>query len=106
MSLRIPGYRVLVEPDPIEKQSDGGIVIVYENEKLEEAKREYGTVRQIGPGCWKDNAGRYIGDSGPWCEVGDRVVYSKYGGKFVTDPDSPDTKLVVVNDQDILAVVE
>jgi len=105
MSLVIPGYRVLIKPEPIEKETESGIVIVRENEKLEEAKREYGVVAFIGEGCWRDNNGRWIGNAGPWCQVGDKVIYSKYGGKFVTDPDDPDQKYVVVNDQDILAVV-
>ena len=48
MSLKIPGYRVLIKPDPTEEVSDGGIHIVYADKKLEDAKREYGEVLSIG----------------------------------------------------------
>ena len=105
MALTIPGYRLLIKPDQLEKETASGIQLVYENEALENAKQEYGEVVQIGEGCWKDNTGRYIGDAGPWCKVGDRVVYSKYGGKFVTDPEQEKIRFTVVSDQDILAVV-
>jgi co-chaperonin GroES (HSP10) len=83
------GYRVLVKPDPIETTVGSIIVLSSEQqEKLEKAGQELGTIAAIGPLAWKahlrgDN-GAHIGQ--PWAQVGDKVQYSRYGGKFIKDP--------------------
>ena len=41
----------------------------------------------------------------PWANVGDTVIYTKYGGKFVTDPDTKE-RYVVLNDEDVTAVID
>lgn len=95
------GYRVLVKADPIEEESEGGIILITnERDKLlEKAAQTYGTLVLIGESAWHDSP------TGPWAEVGDRVAYSKHGGKFIKDPDT-DEEYVLLNDEDITAVIK
>jgi len=89
------GHRVLVKPFDVETKTDFGIIIITD-EAREFAAQEYGTIVEVGPDAWKDFGER------PWAEVGDKVIYSKYGGKIVRAPKSND-KYVILNDEDILA---
>jgi chaperonin GroES len=89
------GYRVLIEPESGEKTTESGIVIP-QRERIEQ---ETGTIVSVGPLAWQDHA-----DGTHWANEGDRVVYAKYGGKMVKDPDTGiDYRLV--NDEDVLCVV-
>ena len=94
-SIRACGYRVVVEPENNEKTSRGGIIIP----EKERAEQEVGKLVAAGPLAWTDQ-----GDGTPWAEVGDRVLYSKYGGKMVHDPGSG-VRYRVLNDEDIVAVI-
>lgn len=96
--INVVGYRVLVKPKEIEKVSEGGIVIIASDneEKLEEAGNQFGTVVSMGESCY--------GEEDPWCKVGDYVCFAKYAGKFVFDPET-DEKFFIMNDTDILAVI-
>jgi co-chaperonin GroES (HSP10) len=108
MGLQVTGHRVLVKPDKVETQSKGGIILTassYE-EKLEEAGQTMGVVVQVGPLAFKafevGANGEHIGQ--PWCKVGDKVQYSKYGGDFTIDPETDETYIVLA-DEDIKVVV-
>jgi len=96
------GNRVIIKPDPIEKVTSGGIVIAQtENYMREErAATSTGVVVGFGEAAWLDPA---MGGE-PWVDVGDRVVFARYAGKFVTDPDD-DEEYVVINDDAIQARV-
>ena len=39
-------------------------------------------------------------------QVGDLVVFARHAGKQVTDPDDPKRKLVVINDEDVVAIIK
>lgn len=95
------GYRVLIKADPVETTTESGIILAID-EKRERVAQEYGEVIDIGPLAWKEINKNYSDE--PWCKVGDRVVFSKYGGKLVIDPDTAQ-EYVILNDEDILAVV-
>lgn len=81
---RIPkpfGSYVIVKPRPLEYMSSGGIVIPRLNEERDQGSVTDGTVVAIGPIAFKDE----LNPSGePWYQVGDRVIFVKYGGKFIT----------------------
>lgn len=92
------GHRVLVKPDPIEEVSKGGIVIATKvNEQQLKGATTTGTIVAVGMNAWKA-----FDDGKPWAEVGDRVSYAKYGGKVIKDEDQD---LVILNDEDILAIL-
>lgn len=93
------GYRVMILPDEIEEYSAGGIAIV-SDEKAERAGQVFGTLVAVGPIAWK----AFTPDT-PWAKVGDRVMYSKYAGKSVNCKKT-DKRLVLINDEDIIAVVD
>lgn len=97
------GNRVIIKPDPVEEISKGGIVIAPTDEYIrrEKAATSAGTVVGYGPAAWLDP----ILGGEPWVDVGDRVLYAKYSGKFVTDPETEE-EYVVVNDDAIQARIE
>ncbi len=70
-----------------------------ELDKREQKAVEYGTVVQVGPKAFLD-----YGGTPDMIKAGDRVTINRYSGKEITDSDN--TKYVIVNDQDILAVIE
>lgn len=99
MNLEVLGHRVLVKPDPLEKVSSGGIIVVNEasdNFKREEGAIVTGTVVSIGPTAWLDPG---LGGT-PWVAIGDHVVYGKYAGKKVKDPVTEE-EYQILNDEDI-----
>lgn len=105
MGLKILGDRILIRPNQLIKEvkvtrDDGssvGIVISHgESEKRHEAATTEGEVAQLGPLAYADET--------PWCTVGDRVHWGKYGGYWITDPESKED-FVVLDPHDILCVI-
>lgn len=108
-NLRITGHRVLVKPKEVEKVTESGIIIQQQSkydEKLLQHKMLEGTVLQVGPTAYTNE--NVTGSAGPWCKVGDRVYYKQYSGKFIPDPnsDKEEASLILLNDEDIIAVIE
>lgn len=94
MALKVLGNRVLIKPKDLEKKSEGGIIIEYGSmEKVHKMASQEGTVVDIGPEAWSDYATK-------WCNVGDKVIFAQYSGKFVTDPETKED-FIVINDEDI-----
>lgn len=97
--LEAVGYRVLIDVEDVEETSEGGIVVITEATRaLEENAQQIGTVRSIGPDCWKEY-------EKPWVKVGDKVIFAKYSGRNINDPTTGET-LSVMNDTDILGVIK
>ena len=92
------GYYLVVKPDPVEDTINGIVVSLESSKEKEKRAQVLGTIVSIGPDAWKDYGNE------PWAEVGDRVAFSKYGGKFLTDPANGE-ELVVLNDNDVVAVL-
>jgi len=90
------GHRVLLKPD-IKTKTESGIVLHYD-ERRAANECDTGIVIAIGPTAWMG-----FGDGRPWCKVGDRVYFSKYGAKVLKDEDD---FYVICNDDDILAIVD
>ena len=86
--------RVLVKRVAAEKKTSGGLIIP----DTAKEKPQEGEVVAVGPGRIDDNGNRVPLD----VAVGDRVIYSKYGGtevKFGAD------EYLVLSARDVLAVV-
>lgn len=94
------GNRVIIKPDYAETKSKGGVIIELDEEKV---KRETttGIVVDYGPVAWLDPA---MGGE-PWVKRGDHVVYAKYAGKFITNPEDG-KEYFVVNDDAIQVRLE
>ena len=112
MSLEIVGHRLLVKPDPVKEQvsvpeslKEGGFEVVkpVDLERREEAGTQIGTVLQVGPTAFRAFDGNDP-NWRPWCQPGDRIIFARYAGKFVEDPDTKE-KFFVINDEDVQAKV-
>lgn len=101
--LKALGPRLLIKPEFRQKEPQGDSrIIIVEDDRRGIAATEIGWVVDIGPTAYfpSEKYGQ------PWCKVGDKVIYAKYGGKIVTDPDTGE-KFLTINDEDIIvAIVE
>lgn len=61
---------------------------------------DLGVVLAIGPTAWRDFGGE------AWCAVGDTVAFAKYAGKRIQDPDEPDARVQVLNDEDVVCIIK
>jgi co-chaperonin GroES (HSP10) len=92
------GYTVLIKPDPIETEFKNEKIVIPEFVKDQQRVNIHkGKVLAIGNCAWHG-----LGDSSPWCKVGDKVIYAQFGGKFVYDKDE---ELVLIQDKDVMAIV-
>lgn len=94
MKLRPLEDRVVVKPIEAEEKTKSGIVLP----DTAKEKPQQGEVIAVGPGRFED------GNRVPMeVKVGDRVIYSKYGG---TEVKIDGEEYIILSSRDILAVVE
>ena len=93
MAFRPLGDRVLVKRVEEEEKTKGGIIIP----DTAKEKPQQGDVLAVGPGRRTEQTGELIPVD---VVVGDKVVYSKYGGTEIT-VDGED--LLILNSRDVLA---
>lgn len=94
MAIRPLGDKVVVKPSEADEKSAGGIILP-DNAKQ---KPQSGTVIAVGNGRILDSGERRA----LTVKVGDKVVYSKYGGtEFKLDGDT-----VVILDEDQIYAIE
>ena len=96
MNLKPLDDRIVVKPNEAETQTASGLVIP----DTAKEKPQQGKVLAVGPGKRAENSGELIPLG---IDVGQTVLYSKYGGTEVT-VDGDD--LLVLNARDVLAIVE
>ncbi len=90
------GFRVMIKPLDVDEISDGGIILVDETRDAERRTTQIGYIVSVGSTAWAA-----YDDGKPWAAVGDKVVYVKYGGKLIKDPESG-VEYVILNDEDVL----
>lgn len=100
--LKLPqpaGYRLLIA---IRKKEEkiGNIIIPEQLRSREESASIYGCVIEMGPLAYSD-PDKF--PSGPWCEVGDWVIFRAYSG---TRLKIGDQEFRLINDDTVEAVVE
>ena len=93
MQLKPLGDRVVVKAIEAEEKTKGGIILP----DTAKDKPQEGEVIAVGPGRVLDNGNRVP----PEVQVGDRVLYSKYGG---TEVKVDDVEYLVVRESDLLAI--
>lgn len=93
-ALVVLGHRVLIKPVFESEETDWGFKLdVGDDFKRHKAAAHVGEIISIGPNAW------LAFDNGkPWAEVGDKVYFAKYGGKFITFEDE---EYIIVNDEDV-----
>lgn len=103
MSIEVVGFRILIKPDNIMeskkyKTDIPGFVVAGQEKEREQQAVDTGTVVSMGPAAFGD----YSFDNP--LSVGDSIVFAKYAGKAVTDPET-DEKFVIILDEDVVAIV-
>jgi chaperonin GroES len=96
MNLKPLDDRIVVKPNEAETQTASGLVIP----DTAKEKPQQGVVLAVGPGKRAESSGEIIPVG---IEVGQTVLYSKYGG---TEVSSNGEDVLVLNARDVLAIVE
>lgn len=100
------GHRVLVRQEKYDEHDEvfksaknAGLLLAMDKEVRYQASVDVGTIVSVGKTAWKD----FGGD--PWATAGDKVVFAKNSGKRVEDPEDKETPYVLLNDEDIVAII-
>ena len=96
MNLKPLDDRIVVQPNEAEQTTASGLVIP----DTAKEKPQQGKVLAVGPGKRAENTGELVPLG---IEVGQTVLYSKYGGTEITI-DGED--LLILSSRDVLAIVE
>jgi chaperonin GroES len=96
MALKPLDDRIVVRPSEAEEKTASGLVIP----DTAKEKPQQGEVLSVGPGRRSEQTGDLIPLD---VQVGDTVVYSKYGGTEIT-VDGED--LLILTARDVLAIVQ
>ena len=94
------GWRMLVLPFRMKEKTDGGIIMGTETIDRQQVASQCGNVLAMGPDCYNDKE-RF--KDGPWCKVGDWVVFARYAGSRI-EIEGGEVRLL--NDDEILATVQ
>lgn len=94
MKLKPLGDRVIVKPSEGEEKTASGLVIP----DTAKEKPQEGEVIAVGPGRYEE--GKYVPME---VKVGDKIIYSKYGG---TEVKIEGKEHLILSERDILAVME
>ena len=94
INIRPLGDRLVVEPVEEETKTASGIILP----ETAKEKPQKGVVLAVGPGNCLANGKRQAID----VQVGDKVLYAKYGG---TEIKVDDRKILILSESDILAVL-
>jgi chaperonin GroES len=96
MKLKPLDDRIVVKANEAEERTASGLVIP----DTAKEKPQQGTVLAVGPGRWSDAEGKHFALD---IQVGDTVVYSKYGGTEITVEGQD---LLILTSRDVLAKVD
>ncbi len=96
MNLKPLDDRIVVQPNEAEQTTASGLVIP----DTAKEKPQQGKVLAVGPGKRTENTGELVPLG---IDVGQTVLYSKYGGTEIT-VDGED--LLILASRDVLAIVE
>ena len=94
------GWRLLVLPFKMNEKTKGGVIINESTLERQQVASQCGNVLAMGSECYKDKE-RY--PSGPWCKVGDWVVFARYAGSRI-EIEGGEVRLL--NEDEILATVQ
>ncbi len=94
------GWRMLVLPFRMKEKTDGGLLLGTETIDRQQVASQCGNVLAMGPDCYNDK-NRFT--QGPWCKVGDWVVFARYAGSRI-EIEGGEVRLL--NDDEVLATVQ
>jgi len=94
------GWRMLVLPFKMNEKTKGGVLLGQETIERQQVGSQCGNVLAMGPDCYNDKD-RFR--EGPWCKVGDWVVFARYAGSRI-EIEGGEVRLL--NDDEVLATVQ
>jgi chaperonin GroES len=94
------GWRILVLPFRMDEKTKGGILVGQDTLDKQQVASQCGNVLAMGSQCYKDKE-RY--PSGPWCAVGDWVIFARYAGSRIQIEGG---EIRLLNEDEILATVK
>lgn len=106
------GFRMLVGPVYIEKETEGGIILTDNETKAQKYTRFIAKVLAVGDSSYQDP--KYQGGlpltgrlPKPWSKEGDIIIVGQYAGQevYMLDDNDEVNTLKLVNDDEVLATV-
>ena len=94
------GWRLIVLPFKMDEKTKGGIIMNETTLEKQQVASQCGNVLAMGPQCYKDKE-RY--PEGPWCKVGDWVIFARYAGSRIQIEGG---EIRLLNEDEILATIE
>jgi len=94
------GWRILVLPFRMDEKTKGGILVGQDTLDKQQVASQCGNVLAMGSQCYRDKE-RY--PSGPWCKVGDWVIFARYAGSRIQIEGG---EIRLLNEDEILATVK
>ena len=82
------------------EKTKGGVIMNESTLERQQVASQCGNVLAMGPQCYQDKE-RY--PEGPWCKVGDWVVFARYSGSRINIEGG---EVRMLNDDEVLATVE
>ena len=94
------GWRILVLPFKMGEKTKGGIFMGHDTLEKQQVASQCGNVLAMGPDCYRDKD-RYT--QGPWCKVGDWVMFARYAGSRIKIEGG---EVRLLNDDEVLATIK
>ena len=94
------GWRILVLPFKMNEKTKGGVIMNESTLERQQVASQCGNVLAMGSECYKDKE-RY--PTGPWCKVGDWVVFARYAGSRIQIEGG---EVRLLNEDEVLATVK
>ena len=94
------GWRILVLPFKMGEKTKGGILMGQDTLEKQQVASQCGNVLAMGPDCYRDKD-RY--KEGPWCKVGDWVMFARYAGSRIKIEGG---EVRLLNDDEVLATIK
>ena len=94
------GWRLIVLPFKMDEKTKGGIIMNESILEKQQVASQCGNVLAMGSQCYKDKE-RY--PDGPWCKVGDWVIFARYAGSRIQIEGG---EIRLLNEDEILATIK
>ena len=94
------GWRIIVLPFKMDEKTKGGIIMNESTLEKQQVASQCGNVLAMGPQCYTDKE-RY--PEGPWCKVGDWVIFARYAGSRIQIEGG---EIRLLNEDEILATIK
>ena len=94
------GWRILILPFKMKEKTKGGIFIGESTLEKQQVASQCGNVLAIGPHAYQDKE-RF--PDGPWCKVGDWVMFARYAGSRIKIEGG---EVRLLNDDEVLATID